>query len=257
MTGTLTGSGGRTRAPCNCKNWCPECNQPKCRPNQDVPWAPGTLNTEYLDRYPEKAAIRSKPFAKEQYVPSLAKFDGRTTNKSDFTLKNGNKVITKVNERAMPDVPFAGQSTYNAEHNGKTPCPGQAKAKPGAIPSMPFDGQSTKQADYRDYGDQRRKPFGPTDRMFTVPFDGASTYNSDFDKKARQPNSPRQREALTQSNNVPNATTYGKDFVPKPFAKLSVGVCCDHARHPAETRTLVPCCERPDEDCESCVGHYH
>lgn len=259
-TTKLTQTLGSTRSCCCCKNYCPECNAPKCRPPQEAAYLDGTLNTEYLDRYPEKERLRSLPAAQPGYVPSLAKFDGRTTNRADYTGKQAKMIRPTKKDDPMPDAPFYGDTTYSGAYQGKNTVPSLAAKKAYDPYSAPFEGISSHTADYKNWPADPRTGFSPKYSLTTAPFNGTSTYKDAFDKKQAPPHQPRQPAPMLQSNNIPASTTYAGDFVPKPFIKRAQGPCCDCKGHPAVTVHLASChttmqCSAGNDCCSSCAGH--
>lgn len=232
QTETMTSSGSLSGKKCACeKNWCPVCRLPTCRPVRDTHWKKGTLNTTYIRDYPEKHALRDPSLNRNQLVPSLAKFNGETTNKADYGPKRA--ALDKYNRdvSVMPHRPFDGETTYNHFHDGKHGLPHDPRKLPPMLKSAPFEGISTNNADYVDWGNQRRPYTAPPWNIPDLRFDGTSTYQDDYIKKPMPPRDPHAPPTLLPSQHVDNYTTYGTDYIEYPMNRVS-GKCCDQPHHP-------------------------
>jgi len=236
-----------TRPECTCKNFCPECELPKCRPPQDSTWLPGTLGTEYTAKYVEKAANRDPARSKIPYILSPGKFFDMTTQRADFTPKRAAGGNSKRQGDSLPKVPFVGNTTYQTYHDGKKGLPSVPLKKLSESYSGPFFGVTSNQADYIDWKTAPLTARAPTYDLLHIPFEGNSTYRADFYKKKPLPNDPREKPPILQSSPMINYTTYGVDFVPKPMSGKVSKICCDNFKHTAIHSSRLsltqPCCD--------------
>ncbi|GAX82400.1 hypothetical protein CEUSTIGMA_g9828.t1 [Chlamydomonas eustigma] len=216
-------------------------------PPQDPSWVPGTLGTEYTAKYVEKAALRDPAHPKLPYIPSPGKFMDMTTQRADFTPKRVMGGSGKRPGDSMPKVPFTGNTTYQAFHDGKRGPPSAPLKNLSESYSGPFFGATSNKADYVDWMTAPLTARAPTYDLLHIPFEGNSTYRADFEKKNPLPRDLREKPPILQSSPMVNYTTYGVDFVPKPMGGKGFRICCDNFTHSAihsgRLSMTQPCCD--------------
>lgn len=254
--GSMTTKSRGSKAHCSCcKNWCPSCGVPKCRVTREGKWAEGTLSTEYAREFPAKQGHFERAGKKDGYVPSIARFDGTTTHKADFTQKGAAAPRRERDSRAMPAVPFAGVTTYEANFFARPGVHSLPAARPVPDWSAPFVGLSTYNAEFIARRTARPATAAPARAPPNVPFDGTSEYREQFPLKQGLPHEPRARPALLPSTAVASATTYGRHFVPKEATRPAAKVCCEDHRHAPQLQAATSNChDRPWTGCSSCGG---
>ncbi|KAG2437795.1 hypothetical protein HXX76_005415 [Chlamydomonas incerta] len=242
----------RTVCCCCCKNWCHVCGVRKCRAQRDSKWLNDTLNTEYLREYPPKAVPLDRRRPGNALLDS-APFYGQTTNRADYTPKQARAQSARRAQGPLVSLPFDGRTTYTDEYIKKQADLDRRAKGPDASWSAPFLGATTYNTEYvpKQVRPWTAEPGRP---LVSAPWDGTSEYRDNYTKKAARPPDLRASAPLMPSNHVPTITTYGHDYVPKPFESRQKQECCDDPRHPAEHARVAQCCERPWTSCASCAG---
>lgn len=212
----------------------------KCRVQRDPIWLNGTLATEYQREFPPKQAPRDPRRPGEALLDS-APFMGTTTHRADFTRKAAAASRPARDASVLRSLPFDGTTTYTAQYTPKRADLEGRGPGPDLGWSAPFAGVTTYNAEYiprsvRPWTAEGGRP------LVTLPFEGTSEYRDHYYRRNLPPQQARPPEQLLPSNHVATITTYGADYVPKPF-DVPCKDCCDHPQHPAEWHT--DCLPRP------------
>ncbi|EFJ52695.1 hypothetical protein VOLCADRAFT_120166 [Volvox carteri f. nagariensis] len=200
-----------------CPNWCHICNVAKCRVHRASKWTDDALNTQYKRDYPPKHSDVEKRVPGPPPMDSMP-FYGVTTQRADYTPKKGRSASARPADVPIPYSPLDDRTTYNVQFPAKR---ADLEQPPQPVyPNMtaPFVGASTYDTDY-----VKKK----------VRLDDATEYRDEFYRKPLLSRSPRASRPLLPSSHVPTITTYGHDYVPKPFEERERLNCCDDDTHPA------------------------
>jgi hypothetical protein len=184
-------------------------------------------------------------------------FNGATTQRADFTPKKGRTQSARPADQPIPYSPLDDGTTYNAHYPAKR---AELEVPPEPVyhdRTAPFMGISTYNADYLK---KQSRPW-TADAPLPPPrvrLDDSTEYRDEFYRKPLLPRSPRASQPLLPSTHVPTITTYGHDYVPKPFEERERTHCCADETHPANFRWMSPAVCRARKwgpnSCTTCVG---